>query len=258
MQDLKLTLVQAHLFWSSPEKNRNHIEGLLSQLEHVGDLIILPEMFSTGFNMEPKEHAEKQRGPTEEWMKKIAQKYDAAITGSIIVEEDSKFFNRLLFVTPEDQSVKYDKRHLFGMAGEHEQYSSGSEKLIVEWRSWRIRPLICYDLRFPVWARNRNDYDLLIYVANWPKPRASAWDALLKARSIANYAFCVGVNRIGEDANDIVYEGGSIAYDPKGEAISKASNVEQLIQCTISKQSLEEYRAKFPVHLDADDFTINP
>lgn len=256
MQDLKLALFQIELAWENPELNRKNIENGIAKLNDA-DLVILPEMFTTGFSMESSKLAEKKPYDSVSWMKELSRKYDLAICGSIIAEDNGSYFNRLFFVTPEGDYLKYDKRHLFRMAGEHHHFSGGTDLNTIEFRGWRIRPLICYDLRFPVWSRNREDYDLLIYVANWPKPRSSAWQALLKARAIENYAYCAGVNRVGTDGNKVEYEGASAVFDAKGNMLHElVLDKEKLITATLSWSELDAYRKKFPVQLDADDFEI--
>ncbi len=257
MQDLKLALFQIDLEWEDPQLNRENIAAKCANLEDDVDLIILPEMFTTGFSMESEKLAETKPYTSLSWMQKLSIKTNKAITGSIIAEENGSHFNRLFFVTPDGDSLTYDKRHLFRMAGEHNYFSGGKVSKTIEFRGWRIRPLICYDLRFPVWSRNREDYDLLIYVANWPKPRSSAWQALLKARAIENYAYCAGVNRVGTDGNMVDYEGASAVYDPKGNRLTELLLEEdKIIRASLSGTELLAYRKKFPVQLDADDFEI--
>lgn len=221
------------------------------------DLVILPEMFTTGFSMNPEALAEGMEDDTVRWMKRQAEILNAAIVGSFIYEEKSDFFNRLISVKPDGELDIYDKRHLFRIGDEHFHYKAGNQFLIVSWGGWRIRPLICYDLRFPVWARYRGDYDLLVYIANWPESRRKVWKALLIARAIENQVYTIGVNRIGKDGRDIGYTGDSMVIDPKGETIFKANSNEESIQTVeLSLEAQNEFREKFPVALDADDFEM--
>lgn len=257
MQNLNLALFQLDLVWEKPEANRQKIEKLYHSLDTKADILVLPEMFSTGFTMHSSAVAESKPYPTLEWMKRFSNENNVAMIGSIVAEENAAFYNRLFFVKPDGETSTYDKRHLFRMANENEHYSPGAQKLIVEYKSWRICPLICYDLRFPVWSRNRNDYDLLVFVANWPKARSSAWQTLLKARAIENYAYCAGVNRVGFDGNDVEYEGYSVVLDPKGALVKEAlMNQERVEVFELNAEELLSYREKFPVHLDSDNFTI--
>ncbi|MFT7286652.1 MAG: omega-amidase [Halieaceae bacterium] len=257
MQDLKISLVQHELVWESPEENRRHFAALLSENQPATDLILLPEMFTTGFSMNALANAEPPGGATEQWMRAIAREHDCAVAGSIAVQDAGAVYNRLLFVTPDELSV-YDKRHLFRMAGEHKRYApgTGARRVVLEWRGWRIKPEVCYDLRFPVFSRNRQDYDLLFYVANWPAPRAMHWRTLLRARAIENLACVVGVNRIGSDANGLRYSGDSLAIDARGELLADLAGRASIETVTFSGDLLLAYRESFPTHLDADDFHI--
>ncbi len=224
------------------------------------DLIILPEMFTSGFTMDAAEVAEPVNFTTYRWMKQMAARTNAVVTGSCVIKDGGRFFNRLLWVYPDGVVNHYDKRHLFRMADEHLHYSAGSEKLICDWKGWKIAPFICYDLRFPVWIRNTCsegfEYDLALFVANWPAPRSKAWDLLLKARAIENSAYVAGVNRIGVDGVDVAYIGGSQVVDPKGEEILFMRDREEVATITLSKSALDAYRKKFPVQDDADTFMI--
>ena len=206
---MKIAIFQTALIWQEPENNRNLIEKYLHSCKETFDLLILPEMFTTGFTMTPSHIAESMDGTTIQWLKNLARQKKTAITGSLIVKEQEQFYNRLVFIFPDGTLEWYDKRHLFSLAGEEKVYTKGKEKCIIEYKDWKICPLICYDLRFPVFSRNVEAYDLLIYVANWPKPRINAWNALLKARAIENMVYTVGVNRIGTDANELEYTGSS-------------------------------------------------
>jgi predicted amidohydrolase len=268
--DLKITLVQTDLQWEDPRANYIHIEKLLDEADLDTDVIILPEMFPTGFSMNTKEMAELPEGASYLWMKRLAAKFDAAVAGSVItrephIEDNDSFYNRLHWVFPEGDLETYDKRHLFSFASENNHYSSGHKRLIVMYKGWRICPLICYDLRFPVWSRNQdfNDgqdpvFDLLIYVANWPKARTRAWSNLLEARAHENQVYCCGVNRVGKDYNGIGYVGNSAAFSPKGETLcSFEEGAEGVKTVTISLDDLNAFRMKFPVGSDSDNFNLN-
>ena len=258
MQDLKLALLQTDIIWHNPEANRNTLQSKILNLTESVDVVVLPEMFTTGFTMEVKENAEPTNGLTLQWMKDLAVRTGSVITGSIIIEENKKYFNRLYWVSPTQEVKVYDKRHLFRMADEEKYFSGGTESPVMIVKGWHVKPLICYDLRFPVWSRNVNSaYDLLLYVANWPQARIEAWDALLRARAIENLGYAIGVNRVGKDGMDINYNGQSVAYDFKGELMNKKTENEEIIYVHLSKQSLVEYRNKFPAHLDSDSFRIN-
>ncbi len=259
MEDLKITLIQSGLFWENKEKNLEQFSKKIADIKEATDLIILPEMFSTGFSMKPKNLAEGMNGQTVEWMKEQAHKKNCVLTGSFICEEGGHFFNRLLWVHPNGTYSKYDKRHLFSMGDEHNHYSAGEEKLVVKLKDWKICPLICYDLRFPVWARNTKDasYDVLIYVANWPERRAYPWKTLLLARAIENQSYVIGSNRVGPDGNDISHSGDSAVINAKGEIISKIKPHEEVSETvTLSYSELEEFRKAFPAIQDADSFEI--
>ena len=258
MSALRISLVQTALAWHDPPANRAALEQLVGPLAAGTDLIVLPEMFTTGFTMAPREVAEPVAGPTLDWMRALATHTGAAITGSVVTREDGRYLNRLLWVEPEGRCLHYDKRHLFRMAREHEHYTAGRRRLIVEWRGWRICPLVCYDLRFPVWSRNRRiaPYDLLIYVANWPAARHSAWQRLLPARAIENLCYVAGVNRIGPDGHGIEYTGDSVVRDWRGEALVRFGSEPAVQTAVLERESLERFRDKFPAQLDADDFEL--
>ncbi len=258
MQDvLKVALIQTDLIWENPEKNRESFSKKFQNLSEDVDLTILPEMFTSGFTMNAKAIAETMQGDTVTWMQQMASKHNTAIVGSIVVTEDNKFYNRLLFVTPNGTLQYYDKRHTFTLAGEDKVYSTGIKKLIIDYKGWKICPLICYDLRFPVWSRNTEDYDVLLYVANWPKPRIAAWDALLKARAIENMSYCIGVNRVGIDGLNIEYSGNSAVYDLFGNEISNVEvHKEQIEIITLQKEHITRYREKLKFLDDSDDFTV--
>ena len=256
---LNIAAIQADLIWEQPEKNRQSFQEKIANLSSDIDLVILPEMFSTGFTMEPKLVAEKMDGTTVQWMQKMAVDYETAIVGSLVIEEDDQYFNRAIFVHPNGNLETYDKRHCFSLAGEHENYTAGKEKLIVAYKGWRICPLICYDLRFPVWSRFSDEYDILIYMANWPKPRILAWDALLKARAIENMSYCIGVNRVGKDANDYEYIGHTAVFDFLGEEIGATKEgQEDVATCTLTKSNLYKTREKLNFLNDRDSFEIRP
>ncbi|MEO0470507.1 MAG: amidohydrolase [Bacteroidota bacterium] len=264
MQALQLAALQMDLIWQDPTQNRLNAERMLSQLKQKVDLILLPEMFTTGFSMDASQHCERMEGETEQWMEKMAQKYTAVIAGSIIVQEDLNYFNRMLIVGPNGLLAEYDKRHLFRMAGEHEVYTQGTDWVWFEWKGWRIAPQICYDLRFPVWSRNQADgtgkmkYDLLLYLANWPAKRIRHWDTLLKARAIENQAYVAGVNRVGEDGNELPYNGHSAILDYMGDPLAGPSEKEEILYASLDPEPLERYRTKFPVWRDADQFDLYP
>lgn len=253
---MKTALIQAPLVWEKPEANRKYFEEKINSSSEELDLIILPEMFTTGFSMNPKNSAETMDGETISLLKNLAKQKNVAITGSLIIAENGKFYNRLVFVFPSGEIKKYDKRHLFSLAGEEKIYTSGTEKLIVEYKGWKICPLICYDLRFPVFSRNAEDYDLLIYVANWPKPRTNAWDTLLKARSIENMCYTVGVNRIGTDESGHDYLGHSQAIDFLGNTILEPQKAEGIFIANLDKNQMLETRQKFGFLNDRDSFEI--
>lgn len=255
--ELKIIGIQADLVWENPQKNLAFFEEKIKQLEQI-DLVVLPEMFTTGFTMNPENVAETMNGISVSWMQKIALKKQLAITGSLVIIENDKFYNRLLFVHPSGRIEYYTKRHSFTLAGEDKMYSSGTEKLIVHYKGWKICPLICYDLRFPVWARNSEDYDLLIFMANWPIKRIKAWDTLLKARAIENMCYVIGVNRVGFDANDYEYSGNSLLIDYLGEELAYVPNNKvAIIQATFSKKKQDDARNKLGFLNDKDSFCID-
>lgn len=258
-QKLRVALLQVDLFWEDIQKNTELFNKKIKEIPQEVDLIILPEMFSTGFSMNAQNLAEPVEGPTYQWMLKTAAERNTAMTGSIIVAENGNFYNRLYFVYPDGTSQKYDKRHTFTLAKENETYASGKERLIVNYKGWRICPLVCYDLRFPVWARNTEDYDLLIYVANWPAARVAAWDTLLKARAIENMSYCIGVNRVGKDGNDLQYVGHSATYDCLGKMISEAHDAVEFTEVVeLDKQHLQDTRSQLKFLQDRDKFKVLP
>lgn len=261
MQDLSVTIVQTTLFWENPTANLANLEEKIAQISLPTDLIILPEMFNTGFTMNAKVVAEPMNLTTFKWMKQQAKRTQAVITGSFIVKQGEQFFNRLIWMRPDSSYEVYDKRHLFRMGEEDKTFTAGTRRLIVELKGWRICPLICYDLRFPVWSRNvffksKIEYDLLIYVANWPAIRSQIWDTLLHARAIENQSYCVGVNRVGEDGMGLKYTGNSAFIDFKGNQLFYLKDVEMISNQILSRKELEDFRNKFPAYLDADEYKI--
>ena len=253
---LRVTLVQTELQWQDPAGNRHrlaaHFRGLLGHT----DLVVLPEMFSTGFSMDAAALAEDMDGPTVGWMREEAAALGCVVTGSLIVREAGHCRNRLIWARPDGTVEHYDKRHLFRVAGEQDHYAAGTRRLVVDLKGWRVCPMICYDLRFPVWSRNRDDYDLLLYVANWPQRRAHAWSTLLRARAIENLSYVVGVNRIGKDGNGVSYSGDSVALDYLGQPLSSEGGGDRVETAVLDLESLQSYRASFPAHLDADRFEL--
>lgn len=255
---LTVALIQTALYWESPTANLAMLEEKIAAIDQQIDLIVLPEMFTSGFTMNPAQVAEPMNLTTFKWLKQMAAQTGAVVTGSFVVQADGKFFNRLIWMQPDGQFDYYDKRHLFRMSNEHAHYTAGERRIIKEWKGWRICPLICYDLRFPVWSRNTDvAYDLLLYVANWPAPRRHHWNTLLQARAIENQAFVLGINRVGKDNNGFEYAGDSVVIDCKGEIIERADATEQIIIQTFDKAPLDDYRARFPAYLDADKFEIH-
>ncbi|MBL4905573.1 MAG: amidohydrolase [Flavobacteriaceae bacterium] len=255
--NLQIAMIQSDLVWENPTENRNQFAQEINAITQKVDLIILPEMLSTGFSMFPKKLAEHMEGETVLWMQEMAKEKKAALVGSIIILEDGNYYNRLFFVHPSGVIETYDKRHAFTLAGEDKEYTSGDTHLIVDYKGWKICPLICYDLRFPVWSRNTQNYDLLIYVANWPKPRITAWNTLLKARAIENMSYCIGVNRVGVDANNYQYSGNSTVIDSLGEALTPVcENEEKIIYATLEKDPLQKTRDKLQFLNDKDTFDI--
>ncbi len=259
MSNLRISWIQNNIVWENPSANLSYYSNTIKELSGKTDLVIIPEMFSTGFTMKAPTFADVPGGVTSRWMIAEAMQHKTAITGSFIVKENNHYFNRLLFVTPDGKTKTYDKRHLFRMGNENKHYSQGMNQLIVEYREWKIMPLICYDLRFPVWSANLNiKYDLLIYVANWPWKRREVWKTLLKARAIENQAYVAGVNRIGKDGMNITYSGDSSLYDFKGKRISGTNYFKPDISTyPISLSKLWEFRKKFPAWKDGDKFIID-
>lgn len=267
MQPLKISLVQGATRWHDPAGNRGYYSSLVAPLAGHTDLVVLPETFTSGFSNEAIHSAETMEGATVAWLKEQAASLDAAFTGSVQLragegDASDKVFNRLLFVTPDGRVRHYDKRHLFRYADEHRRYAAGRERLIVEWRGWRICPLVCYDLRFPVFSRNRHDaargfeYDLVLFVANWPSARAHAWRTLLRARAIENLAYCAGLNRVGVDGNGLPYSGDSAVLDFLGQTMADLGAQEQTVTVSLDSAALAAFREKFPAWMDADAFEL--
>ncbi|CAM1334459.1 amidohydrolase [Tenacibaculum aestuariivivum] len=254
---LKTALIQSNLVWENPTQNRSNFQQKIENLPDNIDIIILPEMFTTGFTMEANYLAEKMDGITVVWLQKLAAKKNSAITGSIIINENNNYYNRLLFVHPCGKIDFYDKKHLFTLAGEHKVFSPGNKNALINFKGWKIRALICYDLRFPIWARNTENYDLLLYIASWPKSRIEAWNILLKARAIENMSYTIGVNRVGTDAYGYKYNGKSIVYNTLGTCISKKSTKgETCIIIELNKEKQNNIRSKFGFLNDKDAFNF--
>lgn len=260
---LRIALVQTNLHWQDKTANLAALEEKIWTLKETCDLIVLPEMFPTGFSMDSASLAEPMNLQVHKWMKQLATQTGAVVTGSAIISEGVNYYNRLLWVEPNGYTQHYDKRHLFRMADEDISFSPGEKLPVFSLNGWRICPQICYDLRFPVWSRNhwtegRAAYDLLFYVASWPAARISAWDTLLPARAIENLSYCLGVNRVGIDGNQIAYNGHSAVYDFKGETLAKLGEKEQILILHLEYSPLEDYRIKFPAWKDVDTFNLNP
>ena len=277
MLPLTITTIQTNLVWENKIANLQALEKKINGLEEKTEIIVLPEMFSTGFSMQPQLLAETMEGETVQWMKEVASKNKVILTGSIIIEEDGNFYNRLIWMLPNGQFGAYDKRHLFGFAEEDKHYTAGNKRLIASAKGWKINLQICYDLRFPVWARNRilqtdsstdegasteiptngitPEYDILIYVANWPERRNHAWKTLLCARAIENQCYAIGVNRVGRDGNNINHSGNSLVIDPLGEVLYHMADDEDIFTITLEKEHLQDVRNKFPFWKDGDYFS---
>ena len=264
MQNLRISLVQGATRWHDPAGNRDYYGRLIAPLHGITDLILLPETFTSGFSNDAIDQAEGMDGPTVAWLREQSRRLDAAITGSVQIRTDDGVFNRLFFATPDGGLQHYDKRHLFRYAKEHERYAAGRERLTVEYKGWRICPLVCYDLRFPVYSRNRFDverpgaldYDLLLYVANWPSARAYPWKTLLRARAIENLCFVAGLNRVGTDGNGLDYSGDSAVIDFLGRPLSEATDEEVVSTTTLPAALLLAHRERFPAMLDGDAFSL--
>jgi omega-amidase len=262
MSSLTLTLIQTQLTWENKAANLQMLESKISEIGQRTELVILPEMFSTGFSMRPEKLAEPMEGETVDWMRRISAERRIVLTGSCIIQEEGKYYNRLIWMLPNGHCGYYDKRHLFGYAGEDQHYTHGNKRLIGSVKGWKINLQICYDLRFPVWSRqspgekNEPEYDVLIYVANWPERRSHAWKTLLCARAIENQCYAVGVNRVGQDGHNINHSGNSLIIDPLGEVLYHMADEEDVFTITLEKERLEEARSKFPFWKDGDDFIL--
>ncbi len=252
-------MIQSHITWEDRDENLGYYGELLRRVSGRTDIAVLPETFTTGFSMDVERLADTMDGPTVGAVKGWASKYRMAVAGSFIVKDGGKYFNRAFFITPEGEEHYYDKRHLFRMAGEDSRFAAGDKRTVVSYKGWNICLQVCYDLRFPVWSRNRgNEYDLLIYVANWPETRKRAWKTLLSARAIENMAYVCGVNRVGIDGKGFVYRGDSMVFSPKGKKLADAGKREEITRtCTLSHADLDELRAKFPAWKDADAFALD-
>jgi predicted amidohydrolase len=254
---LKIALIQSDLVWENPEHNRENFTQKIENISEEVDLIILPEMFATGFTMNAEKVAESMDGDTVSWMQTMARNVNTAVVGSLVIKENGNYYNRLLFVEASGYISTYNKRHTFTLVGENKVYTAGTEKVIINYKGWKICPLVCYDLRFPVWSRNIADYDILLYVANWPKPRVSAWDILLKARAIENMSYCIGVNRVGVDGVNSEYSGHSACYDVLGNVMTCFEPFKEQIEIVVlEKRHIEAYRNKLKFLDDRDAFSI--
>lgn len=257
MENLKVSVIQTYLSWEDKIRNLHHFEGIINNLNDDSDLVVLPEMFSTGFTNNTSLAEDFETSHTKAWMLGLAAKHNLVIMGSFIASVNGTFFNRLLVAFPDGSSIFYDKRHLFSLAKENEYYQAGNKQVYFDLKGWRICPLVCYDLRFPVWSRQpKTPYDLLIYVANWPKKRIKHWTRLLRARAIENQAYVVGVNRIGTDGNGLRYNGSSCVFDAFGDWMANAEDEHEVINVVFNKIKLHHIRSQFPFLADADDFNI--
>ena len=256
MPTLDITIVQADLFWHDAEKNRDQFTRTIESIEDHTDLIVLPEMFTTGFSMDAPALAEPMDGVTVAWMRDMARSTNSAICGSVIIAEDADYRNRFICAQPDGSMTTYDKRHLFRLANEQDHYTQGDSVQTFELNGFRICPMICYDLRFPVWSRNRDNYDLLLYVANWPSPRHNAWATLLRARAIENLSYLAGVNRVGKDGNDLPYIGGSAIIDYLGNDLADLGDRQDTATATLDLEALQKFRDRFAFHKDADNFAL--
>ena len=262
MSSLTITLIQTNLHWEDKKANLDMFSNKIESIRGKTEIIILPEMFNTGFSMKPELFAEEMNGETMQWMKKIAVEKKVILTGSVMIKDDGKYFNRLIWKLPNGEYGFYDKRHLFAYGNEHSHFNAGNKRLIASVKGWTINLQVCYDLRFPVWARQSGvgtgpEYDLLVYVANWPEQRIHAWKTLLMSRAIENQCYVVGVNRVGKDGNGFDHNGESMIIDPLGEIIYSKKDEEDIFTCTLQKERLIEIRNRFPFLNDADSFIIN-
>lgn len=276
MSTLTITTIQSNLIWEEKQANLRLLEKKIAGIEEKTEIVVLPEMFNTGFSMKPELLSETMDGESVEWMKKVSRDYGIVLTGSLMIAEEGKYYNRLVWMLPNGHYGHYDKRHLFAFGNEDKHYSPGNKRLIASVKGWKINLQVCYDLRFPVWARNRvfdsaqtpegststppstPEYDVLIYVANWPERRSHAWKTLLCARAIENQCYVVGVNRVGSDGNNVYHSGNSLIIDPLGQVLYHMADEEDVNTITLQKEMLDDVRDKFPFWKDADDFLINP
>jgi predicted amidohydrolase len=258
MSSLTITIIQPNLVWEDKKANLDMLAKKIDSIQEKTEVVILPEMFSTGFSMQANLLAETMQGETIEWMKKIAFSKKIILTGSVIIEEEGRFYNRLIWMLPNGEYGVYNKRHLFAYANEHNHYSGGNKRLIASVKGWKINLQVCYDLRFPIWSRQQSagEYDVLIYVANWPEKRSTAWKTLLQARAIENQCYVVGVNRVGEDGNQVYHSGDSMIVDPAGEILYHKANEEDIFTYTLQKEKLNGIRERFPFWRDADTFNL--
>lgn len=257
VKPLNICLLQSDLSWENKSLNLASFAAMISSRKETVDIFVLPEMFSTGFSMNPKLLAESMKGSSLEWMQEKAKETDALIVGSLIIKEDSNYFNRFIAMSPKGVIACYDKRHLFRMGEEETHYKAGTDRIVFEWRAWKILPQICYDLRFPVWMRNQDDYDLILLMANWPEPRREVWKSLLLARAIENQSYVAAVNRIGKDDKMINHAGDSMIIGPKGNIIADSGNLSGAITAKLSMDELLRFREHFPVKLDSDSFSLD-
>lgn len=257
MEPIKITIFQAYLFWENIEKNLQNLSLRLSALKEKTDLIILPEMFNSGFTMNVEKCAERMDGLTMQWMYNTSKNFDCVVAGTLIIEEEGKYYNRFVWMSPDGSFVHYDKRHLFGLAKEDQVFTPGNSRVILKLKGWKICPMVCYDLRFPVWSRNQVDgYDLLVYTASWPDKRSAHWRALIPARAIENQSFVIGVNRVGHDGNEVYYSGGSMCISPLGDVVYYKPEDEDLYTFTLNPKDLERAKEHLPFLKDADKFNI--
>lgn len=262
MSRLRVTLIQSSIHWENKVANLSMFENKIREISNPGHVVILPEMFTTGFSMSPEKFGEAGEGDTMKWLRQVSAEKKVIITGSFIAEEAGDYFNRLVWMLPNGNYGQYDKRHLFAFAGENEHYKAGNKRLIASVNGWKVNLQVCYDLRFPVWARQQYDdkgnfeYDVLLYVANWPERRSLAWRTLLQARAIENQCYVIGLNRVGNDGNEIYHSGDSMVIDPLGEILYHAEHAEEVVTIQLDKQHLETVRNKFPFWRDADSFYI--
>jgi predicted amidohydrolase len=253
MRDLKITLIQTSLFWENIESNLSSFDAMIDDIREETNLIVLPEMFTTGFSMNAEKLAQEMDGKAAGWLREKSRSRQTDITGSMIITENGKYFNRLLWAKPDGTLFHYDKRHLFRMTGEEKIYSGGEKNITVELKGWRIRPFICYDLRFPCWTRNFNNcYDVAVFIASWPEKRSYHWKTLLTARAVENQCYVIGVNRIGEDGNGFRHSGDSSVIDFAGRILFQRQNEEAVFSVSLSYSALDEYRKSFPAWMDAD------